>query len=229
MPELITTSLFSDANLVSNYRLEDLTDSKGANTLTNTGSVTFSEGYFGNGANFGSANTAALLSVSSNLGITGGACSFSVWVKLLSEITSLNWAFVSQEDATSHVRNEIRYLYNAGTQQLNFTRSRMNVAGDTLAYTLTLGTSLWRNLLFTYDGSTVTGYVNGVSVGTIASSGNGATVGTSNFKIGASDNGTTTEAYASSLLDDVSVFSRALTAVECALVYDSGPGGLILF
>ena len=228
MPELITTSLFSDPNLVSYYRLQDLTDSKGSNTLTNTGSVTFSEGYFGNGANFGSSNAGSFLSVASNLGVSGGACSFSVWVKLLSEITALNWAFVSLEDATTHVRNEIRYAYNAGTQQLQFTRSRMNVASDTLTYTITLGTSAWRNLLFTYDGSTVTGYVNGVSVGTVASSGSGVTVGSNNFKIGASDNGTTSEGFASSILDDVPVFTRALTAAECALMYSSGPGGMIL-
>lgn len=229
MSEFTTQPAFTTSSCVAYYRLEDLTDSKGSNTLTNTNSVTFTEGYFGNAANFGAANTNKLLSVASNFGVGGGTCGMSLWIKLLAEIGSSTWGLVSIEDATTHIRQDVRYNFNGGTRQLDFTRGRMNVAADVKSSAITLGTSNWYNLMYTYDGANVEGFINNVSIGTTASTGNGATVGSSNFKIGASDDGTSIEAWASTLIDDVVVLNRAFTATERANIYAAGPGAALFF
>lgn len=77
-----------------------------------------------------------------------------------------------------------------------------------------MGTDDFYHIALTYDGSTLRGYVNGVSVGSVAASGDGATVGVDSIKIGVSDNGTSLEAYASIDADDVAYFNRELTAEE---------------
>lgn len=60
--EFVNSNFFSDANLVSYYKLENVNDSKGSNTLTNNGSTTFTSARWNNGANFGSANSSKYLS-----------------------------------------------------------------------------------------------------------------------------------------------------------------------
>jgi hypothetical protein len=74
-------------SLLSYFKLEAATDYYGSNDLTNHNSVTFPAGKVNNGANFLAASS-QWLSKSGNLGIDGGACSFSFWVKVASAPSS---------------------------------------------------------------------------------------------------------------------------------------------
>ena len=103
--ELYSTPLYSDANLVAYYRLENTSDSKGSRTLTNNNSVTFTSAKFNNGANFGTtlANDLWLSYLGDNLGISGGACSLVGWINVNTQIngTAVNYDFFSQSDNTT--------------------------------------------------------------------------------------------------------------------------------
>jgi hypothetical protein len=209
-------------NLVSYYKLDDVTDSAGANTLTNNNTVTFASGKIGNAADFGTANTNKSLSVTSDLGITGGNCTISGWLKMRTEIASSLQLLWIQSSTTNNIAYYIGYDYNGGTRRLLFTRSRLGVAGDTLSYTITLGTSDYYHIALTYDGSDVTGYVNGASVGTQSSTGNGTTGGSNIFVVGMDRD--LVSLPLSAYIDEVGIWSRALTTTEITNLYNNGSG-----
>ena len=69
-------------NLLSYHKLEDLTDSSGSRTLTNTGTTPTAAAKIGNGYDAGAANASKRLGNTTNYGINGGACSISAWIQL---------------------------------------------------------------------------------------------------------------------------------------------------
>lgn len=97
MPELSTTTLFSDSSLQAYYRFntgELTTDSKGSNTLTNVNTVGEATGKFGIGADFGTANSDKYLHIASNLGMNlASDYSVSLWVKCRTEPASGEFQF----------------------------------------------------------------------------------------------------------------------------------------
>lgn len=208
-------------NIVSYWKLDEASgnaaDSVGSNTLTNNNSVTYSAALINNGANLGSANTNKFLSNTGNLGITAQAAfSVVIWVKLLAEIASGQWDLFTLGDTATGQLRLIRYEYNAGTQRVNFYKGTTN-----LRSTITLGTSTFHQLALTFDGTTLTGYIDGSSIGTStpATTSNGET----NFTAFGSGDGLPSNT-ASSLLDEMGFWSRALTAGEVTSLYNGGAG-----
>lgn len=220
--ELIQSPLFNDASLKAYYRLQNPNDSKGSNHLTNNNAVGFSAAQFNDGANFGPSNTNKSLNVLNNLGIDGGVCSLSIWVKLLAEITTGIFGFVDLVSSNADVGNRIRYYYNSGSPLVQFHRVKHNVGEQGGSYGVSLGTSNWHHMVYTYDGTYVRGYINGsLVVGPIAASGTGSGA-PSYLVIGASS--TSNESYipanfASALIDDVAIFNRVLSATEVSDLY----------
>ena len=153
----------------------------------------------------------------SDLGITGGVITLSIWVKLNAEISSGEWCFVSQIDAGTHVKYAIDYKYNSGTRQLSFYRTRYTVVDNQATYNITLGTSNWYHLVLTYDGSNVKGYVNGVlQAGPTASSGNGTSRGSDCFVVASEDGASL---YANATLFDARCYNRVITDNEISEIY----------
>lgn len=232
MAELNTLSgLLADATLKAYYRFESgalTTDSSGeANTLTNTGTVAEDTGKYGGAADFGDANSTKYFLANTDLGIGGGSITLAGWHKPNGDIASGTWAFQMQEDAASHVRFDIRYEYNGGTRRVLFNRTKMNVGAQSVTHNITLGSTSWTHLALTYDATSIIGYVNGLPVGTTAASGDGAAVGVDSIKMGVGDDGSSLEAYSSSDIDDITYFSRALTAAEILQLYsDPASSGL---
>ena len=214
--ELYNTSFISSANLIAYYRAENVNDSKGAYTLTNTNSVGFSPAKFNNGFDFGSTNTNKVMIISNNLGITGGAMSISLWVKLNVEVSADlafdRYTFCGQNDATSDTSQGIWYEYNSGTPRLFFYRIKQGVANQGDYYNITMGTSDWYHIVYTYDGTNIRGYVNGVLVlGATAASGNGTAATTSTVTIGSN---VSYSSASNSIIDDVAIFNTALSAAN---------------
>ena len=217
MAQISQTSLFTDANLLAYYKLEDVSDSKGANTLTNNNTVTFTGAKFGNGANLGASNTNKSLSRAANLGINGNSdATFSFWINLLAEITVGTWELfvhLSQTGADRYL--QLSYDYNAGTRRL-----RIDVAGTTIIYTITLGTTNFYHIVVTRNvgGNSCHLWVNGVDVanGTV-----GSTIGGANaFYLGANS----ASDFSSALYDDMGCFNRVLTSTEIGLLYNDNSG-----
>lgn len=211
-----------ETNLVANYRLNDVNDNKGSFHLTNNNSVTFTPAVMGNGANFGTANTDKSLSIANDLGVNGNGAqgSINLWVKMLTEIGSGQMGYFDLRDATGLFIFQMYYEYNAGTRRVGFNRQRFAIANDFFTSNLTMGTANFYMFTLTYDGATVTGYVNGSSVGTVASSGNGTSSTTDLFALGLRDT-----SFASCLIDEVSVWNtRAISGAEVTSLYNSGVG-----
>lgn len=214
-------------NLVSYWKLDEssgnASDSVGSNTLTNTNTVTYVAGKINNGADFGTANTNKKLTIASALGITNGAISISMWVKLNTEIASGTWGFAQKGNATNHVQYIIAYEYNGGTRRFVFNRQKQNASNNLVTSNTTMGTTNYYHLVLTYDGTTLEGYVNGSSIGTLATSGDGASAGINQFDIGEGGMFAATS-YASIDADEVGIWSRALTSTEVTSLYNGGAG-----
>lgn len=212
-----------NTNLVAYYKLGDVNDSVGSNTLTNNNIVTFVAGKIGDGANFNGSNQ--YLSNTGNLSIDGGSFALSCWVKLNSEITSGIYGLVSNGISTSTKTGfELFYEYDGGTRFLRFIRSRQNVAAGAVNHAITLGTSNWHHLAMSYDGSSITAYVNGVSVGSASASGDGAGTAVQGFNIGRDSVAGGGPFYANAIIDETGIWSRALSADEVLQLFNSGRG-----
>lgn len=230
--ELYSTSLYSDANLVAYYRLEDATDSQDQGTdydLTNNNSVTFSSAKFNNGANLGTTNTNKDLSVGNAVSLTAtGAFTISCWVKLNTEIgAGATWSFIGQFiGGTPMRRTTIDVEYTGANRTIQFTHQGRTDVIKYINYTQTMGTSNWYYLVSTYAGGSTgnifSGYVNGNLVGTTTSNYNGTYSAADMTTIGSYYH----IQYSSATVDDCAVFSRALSATEILNNYN-GPAETI--
>lgn len=213
------------SNLNGYWKLDEssgnASDSSGfGNTLTNNNTVTYSAGIINNGANFGTPNTNRNLTVASTLGITTGSYSFNCWVKMLTEITTGVQGFLALNDGTNHLLSFFEYQFNSGTRRVIINRRKQGVSDNIVSSNITLGTTVFHQLAATYDGATLTLYVDGTSVGTLATSGVGTGGGADNFYIGSED----ANSFARAIVDEVGVWSRALTSGEITSLYNGGAG-----
>lgn len=143
--------------------------------LSQNNTVGNDTGVIGNAADFGSANSVNSLSIDNNLGILGGICSISFWVKLNSEIESGVFRFFEINNNTDHVSFTVDYQYNSGNRRLLWRRDKTGAAAtDFVELDGALGTSNFYKIDLDYDGTTLRGYVNGAFVGDVAASGNGS-------------------------------------------------------
>lgn len=220
--EINANWLLSDANLQGYWRLESDGSDETANNydLTEVGSPSHSSAKFGNGLDLGTSNSSKYSYISNDLGITGGTIVMSAWVKLTTEISAGNYVFVGQCDNGNKVINEIRYDYNSGNRQIVFVREKAGVGVGEVIYPISMGTTDTFHLLYWYDGTNLKGYVNGVLVGTTATSGNGTSIDRfDRFYIGARYNQSTASLFSSAIIDDVAVFNRALSDYEVKALY----------
>ena len=172
---------WAQQGLVAGYHLSDTTDFSGNNYhLTNTGTTTFVAGKFINCADFGTANSTKHLTYASNLGIDGGAITTDGWFKMRTEIGAGIYSLMSQSSTTTRTDYHMDYQYNAGTRNMIFARDRGGVVSENFTYTITLGTSAWYHIVLVYTGTTIIGYINGNTVGSVAASGTGTDAGTPN-------------------------------------------------
>lgn len=212
------------SNIVAYWKLDESSGNAhdavaDAYTLTNVGSFSYATAKINNGADFGASNTTKGLNTANDLGINGGAVTMNVWVKINTEIASGTYNMLKCQSGTQDVIQYIDYEYNSGTRRLHWRRFKFVTTVNDFVYNITLGTSNWYMLTYTFDGSDVKGYVNGGYVGHVASSGNGSTALSEYFAI-ADTNG----AYASAIFDECGVWSRALSQDEITSLYNGGAG-----
>lgn len=226
---LAGTTLISDANLVDLWQLESVTSYNGTHNLTNNGSVTFTSAKFNNGANFTSSNSTEYLSLASNLGITGGACTIGGWFKLLALPGSgVTYTLASQSDATNDNYYQIRVVNTAGVYSLQFVRGKNGIAETAATYNFSPDTTTFHQIVLTYDTTNINGYFDNTLVaGPTAASGAGGASPGNNFDLGASGSPAN---YSSAILDDWAVFTRAISSTDVTTWWKSPvpQGGAVL-
>lgn len=215
--------------IVSYWKLDESSgnpaDSVGSNTLTNTNGVTFGTALINNGAIQDASNLRHFARTDAlGLDLTT-AFSISMWIKPNIEIASGSWGLFNICESTHDVAFRAFYEYNSGTRRLNIQRVRPNVGSSSLTSNLTIGTSNFCNVVVTYNATTVTVYVNSVSVGTFNDTGNGSAA-VDKTAIGASFNEGTGngDSFGNFTIDEVGVWSKCLTLAEVQDLYASGIG-----
>ncbi len=216
--------------IVSYWKLDEASgnaiDATGnGNNLINNNVVAYSPAVINNGADGGVTNTNKDLSILSNLGITNGAISISLWVKLNTEITASYYAFIAKDDSATSVTYSILYSYNSGIRELWFLRRNNGVSDASIFNTITLGTTTFNHIVLTYDGTTLLAYVNNVSVGSIVASGTGSssTPNQTNL-LSFSDGSNAHQLFSPAVEDETGIWNRALTSTEVTELYNSGAG-----
>jgi len=212
-------------NIVAYYKTDessgDAADSVGSRTLVNTNTVGYVAGKINNASDLGTSNTnKRLLYTTDSYGITTGAISISGWVKMNTEIASGDIRFMEHRNGANGISNYVEYQFNGGTRRIKIGRDRSGAGVEVVYSTLTMGTSNYYHFAMCYDGTTIEGYVDGASIGTIASSGSGGAI-TSGFCVGATVNGFL---YASALVDEIGLWDKRLSSAEVTELYNGGVG-----
>ena len=201
-------------------------------TLTNTGTATYDAGLINNGVDFGTSNTSKVLGGSNIFSTIGGAFTINVWVKLNQAISSSAWNMIGSDDGgvgegtcgRSNSGETIDYLWNSGTPELEFSTINATIVGFTVAHTLS--TSAWTMLTLTGSGAggTITGYINGTSVGTATQVATGGSGNNCVTGVGDTSVGDVVETFASAKFDEAGIWTRALTSAEITTLYNTGIG-----
>ena len=211
-----------DGSLISWWRMDDLNSSGGVvdyigrNNGTNNGAVQIANGKFAKAMNFtGTSYINFLDTGTSSLDLVSNF-SISMWVNPTyfsncgaePTCTLLNKE-TSYEFGIDNAGNIEWALYTAGNWEWHQT-----------AATAPVGT--WTYLTMIYNGSYVTFYKNGISVGSIADP-NGGLLGTNNddLKIGARGGDAAAWGYYNGSIDDVLIFNRSITAAEALSLYNA--------
>ncbi len=199
-------------DLVSYYKLEDVNDSHGANSLTNTNAVTFTAGKLNNAGTFASASSQKLTKTSA-VGLSmNSAGSISCWVKRNGAAGTLAGMV---EVGTSGVESMGLAINATQVYLLGYHASSLTTL---IIETGALANATWTHYVATWaTGANNTKlYKNGAVDGT-------ATLVvptlTANITLGYFAAGPT---YLNGQLDEVGLWNRALTLAEVQQLYGSG-------
>lgn len=210
-------------NLVSYWKLDEssgnASDSVGSNTLTNNNSATYSAGKINNSVSLnGSSQYLSIADASqSGLDFGTGAFSISLWIK-------------SSQSATGREILEKQWISSGGYYQIawgNSTAGTIKFEGGSngaavfalYTTTATYNDNAWHHLVLVRSSNTVTAYIDGSLSGSNTASGSFDTSNDGVFQIGRGNSG-----YYSGLVDEVGVWSRALSSTEVTQLYNDGDG-----
>jgi hypothetical protein len=226
-----TTSAMASSTLTNNLTAYWKMDESSGNasdatgngyTLTNNNSVWFAAAKINNGAVFASANSKNFSKSSVSGLVPSSTLTVSAWVYLSSNNGE---AIVSKGNVGTYSGPYI-FAINV-TNGLSFYSSNGSNAGWVgVNWTPSLNT--WYHVAVTFNAGSVAFYVNGVQQGTtqsaVVSSLNQSD--TNSFFVGAysTNGGTANAAFFDGKMDEMGVWSRALSSSEICQLYNSGSG-----
>lgn len=213
-------------NLQAYYKLDEASgnasDSSGNGyTLTNNGTLPYAAALINNGGSYDA--TAKFLNLDSNLGVTNNdsPISISFWFKLKSEPASgsfYQFIYWTIRNGANENQYAIYYYLSGGVYHL------ITPGGDS---TGALGTTNWYHVVFTYDGTNQTTYINGTQTSNlVASAQGGAGSSVSYIELGRYRDGNDNilSRYPNAYIDEVGLWSRTLTSGEVTSLYNGGAG-----
>jgi len=203
------------SGLIAYWKLDEssgnASDSVGGYTATNN-SVTYSAGKINNWGDFDW--TTSWLSLSSDLWLNGSSQNYSYSLRARpTSNMSAQTVFFNNVDATFHNYNYIEFYLWA----MRLIRVRGWVAADVLNVTQAMNGSTWYHIVWTYNWTTLTLYINGTSIWTASSTGNWTSGYSDQSSIGADVAWSTKFNWK---IDEVWVWNRAITSTEVTSLYN---------
>lgn len=211
-------------NLVASWKLADLADSAGANTLTNNNAATFSTGQIGDAVYLNGASS-QFLSIASNSAVQTGDVDFTIagWVYLSTGNSELIVAKRGAGAGTS----EYALYYDNGTSRITALvfRATDSAVSRTAATFGAPSANTWYCFIFWHDATadTLNISINDGATDSVATTGALQAASTGLFTIGKQDIGGG-ELYLTGRVDDVNIWKRVLTAGERTRFYAAGVG-----
>lgn len=211
-------------NLVSYWKLDSgalTTDSAGSNTLTNNNTVGEGTAKLGTAsADFGSSNTNKSFNVP-NLGISGATSrTIACWIKTSANQGTIFSSGVNSADTAFH--------FGVGLSGTNNGKMEVSTwSGTGVISPNTIHDGNWHHVACTYNGGVANAtnikiYIDGID--SEATGGSGFAQNTTNSNYGIGYLRVSNSAYFSGMIDEVGVWSRALSSTEVAYLYNSGIG-----
>jgi hypothetical protein len=195
-------------------------DIVGTNNGTLSGGVTFTDGVVGQAFNFNPASGGTVVVPDSpNLRLTGHL-TIEAWIFARSLNTTPGFCIVSKLGSATGYNgyqlvlsgNQIFGLFNSPGQGWP---SQQVMSGPII----TPGT--WYHVAFTYDQSAMRLYCNGQPVATNVIGRTPIATSTSDLRISGADN----QAYFDGMIDEPSIYNRALSAGQIEAIYNAGSAG----
>lgn len=211
-------------NLVSYWKLDESSgnaaDSVGGNTLTNVGTATFSAGKINNGANMASASNQYFTSAN-NAGIVGSNYSTFAWIK---STTDTEQVVIASSAGTGATLDGFFFLIAGDdtTNNLKFVEYNAGFATSSIAdATGVFNDGNWHHVGFTVVADTTYNlYLDGRLLKTATVTARATT--DHPFYVGRYMHASA--GYLNGSIDELGLWSRALSASEVAYLYNNGRG-----
>ena len=212
-------------NLISYYKLEgNSNDELAAHNGTDT-SITYSvaNGKIGQGAGFN--GTSSKILTSGNSAISGDAAfSYSVWINTNSITDTAYQVPVSVGNFLNTLEAAGMFMnVGTGTIGLNFSGGNNYISA-----TNALAINTWYHIVTTKTAGAINTttklYVNNVDTAAVSPSTNTPNIVNAPIRIGHAIDGATDKYFMDGEIDEVGVWSRALTASEVSQLYNNGAG-----
>lgn len=217
---LIPTTLKNQ--LISVWELDETSgtsfaDSKGVVALTQNGTVTVNQtGKIGKAILFD--GTSGYLTTGANATYNlYSSWTISAWINPASDHPAGANSVIARGGSTTV--GEYQYFL-AGTQAGNIADVTSSFLTPSKTSSVAVPNSAWTLLTATYDGSSIKIYKNGILAVTQAVTGTIPDYASSSFRVGSNPE----DSYFKGLIDQPSVWSRALTSTEADLLWNSGNG-----
>lgn len=227
--EIARSGIFNGGGLAAYWRFEgNSNDSKGSNNGTDT-AITYSipDGKFGQGATFNGSTSEITIPDAAALKPTG-TFSIAAWIKT----SKLNSNTIFQSFSSAPVAGFYFSVGNTngkvGLVVGNNTGSTANVNYKTADSTTSVNDNIWHHVAGVYNGTDIRIYVDGVLETTVAWAG-GVAYGASNLvRIGCQTDFGPEQNFYNGQLDDLGLWSTALTAAQVESLYRGGFYGAMI-
>jgi hypothetical protein len=193
-------------------------DTAGANNGSLSGGVTFTNGEVGQAFAFDGVNGSAIVPDSPSLRLTN-QLTIEAWINPRS--TNSDQPILSKLSyATGNNGYQLAFAYDVLYGQFNspgqpWPSSRVTYGGP-------IAPNVWQHVAFTYDHSAMVLYFNGLPVATNVIGPATIATSSSTLCIGGNEGN---PVYFDGLIDEPSVYNRALSASEVAAIYNAGSAG----
>jgi len=210
-----------NTNLVSYWKLDEssgnASDSVGSNTLTNNNTVTYSAGKINNGADFVAASSQSLsCTFGTDPDTYNSGMTISCWTYVTSNQNGVPFVWFDESGSWGGIYVQMQN----GKYEIRFGSGSTSYVLDSGFTTIT---NQWVHLAMTHNTTYNKVYVNGVEVASQAAQTLANT--STNFRIGR-DNASN---YLNGKVDEVGIWSSALSADEVSQLANSGRGNAYPF